>query len=297
MRRRGRTGWVGAAFVAPFAVLFAATYLVPVGHAIQFSLFRTRSSGLGLAPPTTHFAWFANYVDALQDPGYRDSLGRVVLILLGFIPALIALPVLMALLLDATRGRLRSFFRTVYFLPYGVPGVIGSLVWAYLYTPGISPVVAALGHAGVHVNFLDSSTVLWSIVNVVTWEFAGYNMLIIYAALLAIPADVIEAARVDGASERQIAMRVKLPLVRPAIVLVGVFTAIGGFQIFAEPLVLRTIAPAITANYTPNLSAYTEAFANNNTNLAAAEAVLLAVLAFVLSFGLMRATRQGAFVR
>ena len=107
-----------------------------------------------------------------------------------------------------------------------------------------------------------------------------------------IPHEIDEAARVDGATRMQIALRIKLPLARPAIVLTTVFTIIGSLQLFAEPLVLRSLTNSIGFDYTPNVAAYTEAFQNNNQSLAAAEAVLLALVSFVLSFGFLRAVRR-----
>jgi multiple sugar transport system permease protein len=104
------------------------------------------------------------------------------------IPVMLAFATVLALLLDSAAVRFRRFFRLVYFLPYGIPGVIAAILWSFLYLPGLSPVVAALQHTGFGtVNFLGADSTLWSIANIVTWEYTGYNMLIIYAALQAIP--------------------------------------------------------------------------------------------------------------
>jgi ABC-type glycerol-3-phosphate transport system permease component len=107
------------------------------------------------------------------------------------------------------------------------------------------------------------------------------------AQLKSIPSEIYEAAKVDGASPLRIAASVQLPLIRPALVLSVVFSIIGTLQLFVEPLVLRTVAPAIVTEYTPNLSAYNNAFAYNDYGVASAEAVIIAVAAFVLSFGFL----------
>ena len=106
--------------------------------------------------------------------------------------------------------RFQRFFRLAFFLPYGIPGVIAAILWSFLYLPGLSPVVAALRDTGFGtVNFLGTNSALWSIANIVTWEYTGYNMLIIYAALQAIPADLYEAGaprrrlRVEGGDPDQ----------------------------------------------------------------------------------------------
>ena len=84
---------------------------------------------------------------------------------------------------------------------------------------------------------------LWSIANVSTWTYTGYNMIIFYAALRAIPAELYEAAAVDGAGAFRTAIHIKLPLLRPAILLCGIFSVIGSFQLFAEPQIFFAIAP------------------------------------------------------
>ncbi|MGW3865386.1 carbohydrate ABC transporter permease, partial [Streptomyces sp. NPDC005047] len=128
----------------------------------------------------------------------------------------------------------------------------------------------------------------------VTWTYTGYNMLIIYAALQAVPADIGEAARVDGASAWTIALRIKIPIIRPALVLTGIFSIIGTFQLFTEPQVFRSISTSVTSTYTPNLAAYSLASGDSYSE-AAALSVVLALVTFVLSFAFLRFTsrRQG----
>ncbi|GIH15153.1 carbohydrate ABC transporter permease [Rugosimonospora africana] len=285
-RRTTRAAW---GFLTPFLVLFAATFLLPIGYAIYESLHKNSLSGpLGLGGSHTVFAGLSNYSRALGDAAFLASVRRVLLYAVVQVPVMILLAVALALLLDTVSARAVRFFRATYFMPYGVPGVIASILWGFLYTPGTSPVLALAGHAGLHPDLLGGGSVLWSIANIVTWEFAGYNMLVVTAQLQAIPGDLYEAARTDGASAWQIARRVKLPLLRPAIVLTTVFTIIGTLQLFAEPLILKPVSTGISNDYTPNLSAYNSAFANNDYYLASAKAVLLAVAAFVLSFGFLR---------
>jgi multiple sugar transport system permease protein len=281
------------ALFAPFGLLFAAFFLAPIGYAIYESLTEVERTGaLGLGGQETVFAGLSNYADALANDAFVASVGRIVVFTVVQVPVMILLATVLALLLDSGLARWPRFFRTAYFMPFGVPGVIAAILWGFLYVPGVSPIWEALDAIGVDVDFLGSGTVMWSIVNIVTWTFAGYNMLIIYAQLQAVPGEIYEAARVDGASHLQIALKIKLPLARPAIVLATVFTIIGSLQLFAEPLVLRALTNSIGFDYTPNMAAYTQAFQNNNQSLAAAEAVLLALVSFVLSFGFLRIARR-----
>lgn len=288
MRRHDLRSAVG--FLAPFGVLFVLFFLLPIGYAIYQSLFRIERTGsLGLGGEKEVFAGLDNYVDALQEPGFVDSLVRVMVFAVIQVPVMVLLALVLALLLEEAAARgVRVFARTAFFLPYGVPGVIASILWGFLYVPGISPIVSGLDKIGLQVDFLSADMVLLSIVNIVTWEFAGYNMLVLVAQLKSIDPNLYEAARVDGAGGWHIVRHIKLPLVRPAIVLTTVFTIIGTLQLFAEPLILRPVATSIGFNYTPNMAAYNEAFSNNNYHLAAAEAVLLAIVAMVLSFGFLR---------
>src|SRR3546814_14683931 len=106
-------------------------------------------------------------------------------------------------------------------------------------------------------------------------------MVILMAALNAIPSELYEAARVDGASVWAITWHIKLPLVRPSVILVTVFTIIGTLQLFVEPLVLRPLTTAINSTYTPTLAAYNQAFAQGDPSLAPPMAVIVAVPGFV----------------
>jgi multiple sugar transport system permease protein len=279
---------VAAGFLLPFALFFAVCFVLPIGYAAYQSLLKIEREGaLGLGGSKTVFAGLSNYQAALTDPAFIDSIVRV----LGFaaiaVPLMIVLATLLALLLDAASARAVPLFRSSYFLPYGVPGVIASILWGFLYVPGLSPIVDVLSTLGLEVNFLGSETILFSIVNIVIWEFAGYNMLVIVAQLKAIDQELYEAASIDGANAWHVIRHVKLPLIRPALVLTTVFTIIGTLQLFAEPLVLRPVSTAINTSYTPNLAAYTQAFVNNNYSLAAAQSVILALAACVLSFGFL----------
>jgi multiple sugar transport system permease protein len=296
--RRRRAGRAPVLFLAPFGLLFALFFLLPIGYAIWESFLRVQVSGLGLGPGSskTVFAGLANYAQVFSDSSFVQGVGRVLLFGVVQIPVMLAFATVLALLLDSVTVRFKRFFRLAFFLPYGIPGVIAAILWSFLYLPGLSPVVAALRGTGFGtVNFLGANSVLWSIANIVTWEYTGYNMLIIYAGLQAIPPDLYEAGRLDGASEWKVATRIKLPMVRSSLILTAIFSIIGTLQLFSEPQVLRAIATDISSSYTPNLLAYTQAFTANNPNYAAAIAVVLAVGTFILSFGFLRLVqRRGA---
>jgi multiple sugar transport system permease protein len=282
--------------VAPFLIVFIIAFVAPILDAIYQSFLKVHRSGyLGLGTSHTTFAGFGNYSLALHEPDFISSFGRVLLFGVVQVPVMIVLATLLAFLLDLVSRRWSAFFRAAFFLPYGVPGVIASLLWGFLYVPGVSPIVSLFKDIGINVNFLGYHGVLWSIANIVLWEFAGYNMLIIIAQLKAISGDLIESAQVDGAGTWRTNLYIRLPLIRPALILTVVFSIIGTLQLFNEPEVLSTYSSYITTTYTPNISAYNQSFTDNNTNLASAEAVILALVAAVLSFGFLKlVTKKGA---
>ncbi len=275
-------------FVAPFALFFLLFFIIPIFYAVYQSLFRSQRSGLGLGAPTISFNGLGNYHDVFVDANFFQGLGRLLLFGIVQVPIMLGL----ALMLDSASVRFKSFFRIAFFIPYGVPGVVAALIWGFLYAPQLSPFVKGFAAIGLHIDLLGANTILWSMANIVTWEFTGYNMLIIFAALQAIPVELSEAARLDGCSGVDIARFIKIPIVAPALVLTCVLSIIGTLQLFTEPQVLTQISNAITSTYTPNLYAYFTAFNNNNYYYTAALSVVLAVVTFIFSFGFLRLTQR-----
>ena len=270
--------------MAPFLVLFIATMIVPVIMAVGYSFTRVQRSGLlGEGSTESTFAGFSNYAAALSNQNFIESIGRMILFGIVQVTVMIVAATVLALLLESAAAKWPGLFRSTYFLPYGIPGVIATILWSFLYIPGLSPIVDVLGWMGIEIDFLGPKVVLWSIANIVTWTYTGYNMLIIIAQLKAIPGELYEAARIDGAGAMKIVTSIQVPLIRPALMLTIIFSIIGTLQLFAEPRLLQTMSSGITTEYTPNMSAYAYAFQYNEIGMAAAQAVIIAVSAFVLS--------------
>jgi len=292
-----RRTWTPYLFIFPFGILFLLFFIVPIIYAIYQSLFRSQRSGLGLGAPTVSFNGLSNYVDVIHDPNFYSSVGRVLLYGIVQVPIMLGLALLLALLLDSTVVRFKSFFRIAFFVPYAIPGIIGALFWGFLYDPQLSPIVSSASALGLgQPDFLSASSVLWSIANIATWTWTGYNMLIIFAALQAIPTEIYEAARADGCTGWRVAWSIKIPLVAPALILTCIFSIVGSLQLFAEPQVLSAISNNISTSYTPVFYAYTTAFSNNNYFYAAALSVVLAVITCIFSFSVLRITQRQAGV-
>ena len=202
------------AFVLPFFVVFAAMLVAPLVYSGYLSFFADRLIG-GVS-----FVAFENYLRAFQDPGFLAGLGRTALFLVIQVPIMLGFALFFALALDSGRARGSKALRLLILLPYAVPGVVAVLMWGYLYGKQfglIGQITTAIGLPPL--NLLSNSSILFSIMNIVTWTYVGYNMIVMYSALKSIPADLYEAAEIDGASQWRLAWSVKIPMIRPAIIL------------------------------------------------------------------------------
>lgn len=122
-------------------------------------------------------------------------------------------------------------------------------------------------------------------------------MIVLYTALRSIPSDLYEAARIDGATELQIALRIKIPIVIPSLIMTSVFSMITTLQVFAEPTVLRPLTNNISTSWSPLMMIYRDAFTRNDIYSASATSVVLAVATFLLSFGFLRLVQNRAFAQ
>ena len=267
-------------FVLPFFVVFLTMLVVPLIYSGYLSLFESRLIGGEV------FAGLTNYVRAISDPNFLSALGRVALFLIIQVPIMLGIALFLALALDTGRARGSKAARLLIFMPYAVPAVVATLMWGYLYGPDFGPIAQISRAVGFGTpEFLSPENILGSMINIVTWEFIGYNMIILYAALRSIPSELYEAAEIDGAGQFRTAWSVKIPAIRPAIVLTIIFSIIGSFQLFNEPSLLNAIAPdAITNAFTPNYYAYNLAFINQELNYAAAIAFLLGIVIAIISY-------------
>ena len=289
-RRRSRVRWTGWGFVGPFLVVFVFALVAPIGYAVYLSLFRQQLIG-GNA-----FAGLANYHLALSDPRFWESLRRVMLFLAVQVPIMLVLALLAALALDSARLRWAALYRLSIFLPYAVPAVVASLMWGFMYGSQFGLVARLRSVVGAWIpDPLSASWVLAAIGNVVTWEFVGYNMLILYSALRAVPGELYEAASIDGATALGIVRWIKLPALRPALVVAAVFSVIGSLQLFNEPSIFYQLAPdAIGTNFTPNLYAYNLSFAGQEYNYSAAIAIIMGVITMIIAAGVQYYGRRRA---
>lgn len=279
-RRHTRRDWAGWWFVGPFMLFFTLVLVAPLAYAIVLSLFRETMIG------GTHFVGLENYAIALTDPKFWDATIRVTIFLIVQVPIMLGLALVAALALDSARLRFVPFYRLSIFLPYAVPGVVAVMIWGYMYGSQFGLVADLNRWLGTAIPApLSEGFIMPAIGNIVTWEFVGYNMLIFFSALKAVPQELYEAAEIDGAGAFRTIFSIKIPSIRGAILVATIFSIIGSFQLFNEPAVLQSIAPnVITSYFTPNLYAFNLSFTGSQFNYAAAIAIVSGVITMVVAF-------------
>jgi multiple sugar transport system permease protein len=270
--RRG--GW----FVAPFLLAFMLFMVAPLGYAVYTSLYTSRIIG------GTVFTGAANYTQTLQSGDFWSGVIRVVIFGAIQIPIMLAIAFFFATVFDLGMAKFGRLFRTIFFIPFAVPAVVGAVMWSFLLEPQFGPFARLAGAAGfANTNFFSPSLLLPSIIVIVIWEWTGYNMVIMYTALRSVPRDVVEAAIIDGTPLWRIVLRVKLPIVRPAVVMLMFLNTVGALQLFTEPLILYYYQTnAVPVNYTPTLYIYWTTV-DGQDNLAAAAAVVLGFVIVAIS--------------
>ncbi|CCK32421.1 ABC transporter permease [Streptomyces davaonensis JCM 4913] len=282
-------------FLLPATILFLLFFALPIGYAVYLSFRKVKVSGLGLGAGARSEVWagFQNYTDALGDSELVDGALRV----LGYgcivVPVMLGLALLFALMLDSDKVRLAPFTRLAIFLPYAVPGVVAALLWGFLYLPDVSPFYFVLDKLGLpQPDLLDGGPLYLALSNIAVWGGTGFNMIVIYTSLRSIPAEVYEAAKLDGATPTQVALKIKIPMVAPSLVLTFFFSIIATLQVFTEPTTLKPLTNSVSTTWSPLMKVYQDAFGKGDIYAAAAQAVIIAIATLVLSFSFLRAANR-----
>jgi multiple sugar transport system permease protein len=277
-KRRGRGG---LAFVTPFMIMFTLFMIVPLGYAVYQSLYTTKLIG------GTSFSGFANYSTVLQSGPFWGGVIRVVIFGAIQIPVMLTVAFFFATIFDMGVAKWGRVFRAIFFIPYAVPIVVSALMWGFLFDPEYGPFDKFMQAIGFHnFNWMSSTFMVPTIIIIAIWEWTGYNCVILYTALKSVPRDVIEAAILDDTPLWKIILRIKLPMVRPAIVMLVFLNTIGAMQLFIEPFILNNYqAGVITNTWTPVIDIYNTAISDGEYQLGAAMAVVLALIVVVISVG------------
>jgi multiple sugar transport system permease protein len=279
-------------FVAPAVLVIGVFFLLPVLTGLALSL--TDFDIYALADlRNLRFVGLDNYWHLLRTPLFWQALGNTFYFVVVGVPLSIALSLGSALLLHARVARFKPFFRTALFAPVVTTLVAVAVVWRYLFQTRYGMVNYALAHIGIDpLDWLgDPHLAMPTIILLAAWKNFGYNMVIFLANLQAIPEDVYEAARIDGASSFQQLVHVTLPMLKPTLLLVGILTTAGYFQLFAEPYVMTQGGP-LRSTVSVLYFMYEEGFKWWNFGTASTVAVLLFGLILAVTWGLMRVSKD-----
>ncbi|MEM1115682.1 MAG: sugar ABC transporter permease [Bacteroidota bacterium] len=266
------------AFLAPALLVIGLFFFLPVLAALALSV--TDFDLYALADPgTARFVGLKNYVDLAQSAEFWQALRNTLYFVVVGGPLSVAVSLGAALLVSAKLVRWKGLWRTVFFAPVVTTLVAVAVVWRYLYNAQYGLLNAGLGWLGIEgVDWLgDPAWAMPAIIGLAVWKNFGYNMIIFVAGLAAVPEDLYEAARIDGAGAWARFRHVTLPQLAPTFLFVGVITMIGYFQLFAEPYVMTEGGP-LRSTVSVVYLMYEEGFKWWNLGYASAVAFVLFVL-------------------
>ena len=280
-------------FVAPALVVIGVFFFLPVLGALAFSLTDFDIYALADAG-NLRFVGLRNYVDLLATPLFWKALGNTAYFVVVGVPLSIGASLATALLLHARAARWRPLFRTALFAPVVTTLVAVAVIWRYLYNTRYGLLNYALGYVGVDpVDWLgDPRFAMPAIIVFAVWKNFGYNMVILLAGLQAIPEDLYEAARIDGATYLERLRYVTLPALAPVIALVSILTVAGYFQLFAEPYVMTQGGP-LQSTMSVLYLMYEEGFKWWNLGSASAVAFVLFLFIFAATVLQVRLAPRG----
>jgi len=287
-----RVGHAAWAFATPALLVITVFFFVPVLAALIVSL--TDFDLYALADiRNLRFVGLGNYRHLLHAPDFWRAVANTGYFVAVGVPLSLAASLASALLVNSRLAYLAAFFRTAFFAPVVTTLVAVAVVWRYLLHTRYGLLNYALAHIGIHpIDWLgDPHWALPAIILFAVWKNFGYNMVIFLAALQSIPADLYEAARLDGASLWQEFRRITLPMLRPTLLLVSILTVAGYFQLFAEPYVMTQGGP-LQSTVSVLYFMYEEGFKWWNLGSASAVAFLLFLMILAVTALQLRLTRD-----
>ena len=285
-----RAAWL---FITPALIVLGLFFLLPVIAALALSV--TDYDLYALADiRNLRFVALQNYWSLLQRPLFWSALGHTVYFVVVGVPLSLIASLGAAMLLNSPLARFKPFFRTALFAPVVTTVVAVAVIWRYLFNTQYGLINYVLDSIGMPtVDWLgDPHWAMPTIILFAVWKNFGYNMIIFMAGLQAIPGDLYEAARIDGASAVAQFRHITLPMLKPTMVMVSILTVSGYFQLFAEPYVMTEGGPLQSTTSVLYLM-YEEGFKWWNLGSASAVAFILFVIMFVVTASMLRLSKQG----
>jgi multiple sugar transport system permease protein len=291
-RGRARRTLIAWAFCGPFVALFATFGVWPVVSSLSMSVTDITARDIR-TPFSVDFVGLAHYTALFGDPTFlRAALNTLYFVAVG-IPLTMIIALTLAVALNSGIRRAKGLFRVGYFAPVVTSIVAIAVVWRYLYEPDgmFNSVLAVVGiHGPDWLN--DPNWAMPALILMAVWRHFGIPMVIFLAGLQSIPADLLEAARVDGATRWRSFRSITLPLLRPTTLVVAVLLSIGYLQFFEEPFVMTGGGPL---GSTTSISYYAyEQFGFGNYGMASAASYVLVAAIGLLSFLQFRIFRAKA---
>jgi len=272
--------------LAPVHILILSVIIIPSLYVIWLSI--TQSS-YGQAPS---FVGLQNYFSVLADPAFRSALWNTIVIVVVAVHLELFIGLLVALLF-ASGLPFRRYLLVAVMAPYAVSEVIAVVMWRFLFDPDAGPITQFLQTVGLPILdwSYEPTHALFLIGLLTIWLHLPFTFIILYAARLAIPKDLYEAARIDGAKPIQAFWRVTMPLLGPAIMVALLFRYIFAFRIFSEVWLLTNGGPARTTEVVA-VYLYREAFTYNAFGSAAATAWIMVIVSLLLATGYILLLRK-----
>lgn len=294
-RRQGSKALLIVSFLLPGMTIFMLFVVLPIIQSVYFSLYNWNGFG-----PPTNYVGFGNYNRLLNHSIFQMSLSHSFGIMA--LSLLIQLPLALMLALLVGRGKLRGkrLFRTLLFLPFVFSEPITAVIWRYVLSPDdgalLNRVLAVFIPDYQPIGWLaNRDIVLFALFGVLTWRYFGFHMLLYMAGLQSIPADLEDAARVDGATEPQVLRHVTLPLLGSTIRLTVFLSVLGSFQQFVLTWVLTNEGGPAYASSLVVTYLYEFGIQRMNLGYGSAVAVVLFAITLVFSLGYQRIIMQQDF--
>jgi multiple sugar transport system permease protein len=279
MRSSRKRQLTGLAMASPAILLIVGFFLVPLVMTFWISLHNWPLLG------KHRFIGLDNYQRALNDPGFATALKFTLVYTLVITPILFLLGLALALIVRR-EVRAAAVFQSIFFMPVCIGLAAGSFLWLYLGQSQIGPLFDLLRRVGLVSRDGNIFAGMWSallmVIAMVTWKVVGLQMLLLLSGLQSIPDEVVEAARIDGAGRWQTFRHITLPLLRPTLALVLVFSVAGSLLAFDQFFIMTGGGPSnstITAVY----SIYRNSFISFKLGYGAALSVFLMVILAIVS--------------
>lgn len=276
--------------IAPAIILFSVFVIYPVINTVRLSFY-----DYGLTDPQIEYVGLKNFQELFQDPVFYRAIGNNLFILVGSVIFQVGGGIILAAVLSRGIRWGKTFFRTLHFAPVIMSAVAVGLLWQLIYDPGIgilNNILKALNIRPPMQGWLgDPNIVMFAVLAAACWQYTGYVMTIVLAAMQSIPADYYEASGLDGANEIQNFFFITIPCIRNVIIAAILITMIGAVKVFDIVYVLTRGGPA-NASQVLGTYIYYNAFTIDRAGYASAIAVVLLIIAIFFGFLQLRFSRR-----